>query len=198
MSADQPALTRPFDGGYSDGDEMSRVSRGFKLEPQTNGDGLPIVPMSATNKYKFDVHGWLLLPGLLTEKELGPIRAHQLAFKNHPETLPPNQRDIHGGPSQVLLDHPVVAGVLNEMLSNQGLADADTYGFRFDHSGLQVSTPPRRARQRAPAARWSLADLTATSVWPLAAPRGRRRRRRQGLVSATAIPCARVHREYCA
>lgn len=37
----------------------------------------------------------------------------------------------------MLLDHPVVAGVLNEVLSNQGLADENTYGFRFDHTGLQ-------------------------------------------------------------
>lgn len=82
----------------------------------------------------------MLLPGLLTEEELVPIREHQLAFKYHPETLPPDQRDYWGGPSQVLLDHPVVAGVLNEVLSNQGLADEDTYGFRFDHTGLQHRT----------------------------------------------------------
>ena len=34
------------------------------------------------HKYIFDVKGWLLLPGLLSEEELVPIRAHQLAFKS--------------------------------------------------------------------------------------------------------------------
>ena len=126
MAGDMRGLTRPFEGGYSDGDEMKRVERGFKLEPQTNGDGLPIVPMSAAHKYMFDLKGWLLLPGLLSEEELGPIREHQLAFKHDSESLSPRERDYHGGPSQALLDHPVVAGILNEVLSNQNLADEDT------------------------------------------------------------------------
>ena len=45
--------------------------------------------------------------------------ASQLKNRYHPEELPTDQRDSHGGPSQVLLDHPVVAGCLNEILSNQ-------------------------------------------------------------------------------
>jgi hypothetical protein len=45
-------------GGYSDGDEGQRVARKNTLEPQTNGDGLPIVPMSPKHKYIFDVKGW--------------------------------------------------------------------------------------------------------------------------------------------
>jgi hypothetical protein len=36
---------------------------------------------SAKHKYIFDVKGWVMLPGLLTEAELAPIREHQLAFK---------------------------------------------------------------------------------------------------------------------
>jgi hypothetical protein len=138
MSADRHDLPmRPFLGGYSDGDESTRVARQGNLLPSTNGDGNPIVPMSDVNKYKFDVQGWLLLPGLLTEEQLEPIRAHQLANKYDQDSLPADQRDYHGGPSQILLDHPVVAGCLNEILSNQGLADEDHYGFRFDHTGLQ-------------------------------------------------------------
>jgi|EP01047_Picozoa_sp_COSAG01_P033752 hypothetical protein len=148
MSADQPGLTRPFDGGYSDGDEMARVTRGFALQPRLNGDGLPIVPMSATHRYLFDLHGWLLLPALLGEEQLQPIREHQLKFKYEPESLPAEERDFHGGPSEVLLDHPVVAGILNEVLSNQNLADEGAYGFRFDHTGLQhrigAPLPPAR------------------------------------------------------
>jgi hypothetical protein len=34
----------------------------------------------------------------------------------------------------VLLDHPAVVGVLNEILSHQGLASEECYGFRFDHT----------------------------------------------------------------
>ena len=48
--------------------------------------------------------------------------------------MPPEERDNHGGPSQILLDHPAVVGVLNEVLSHQALASEDCYGFRYDHT----------------------------------------------------------------
>jgi len=102
--------------------------------PIENADGLPIVPMTEEQKYVFDLKGWIALPGLLTEEQLIAIREHQMAFLTDRESLPPEQRDNHGGPSQIMLDHPVVAGVLNEILSHQGLASEDCYGFRFDHT----------------------------------------------------------------
>lgn len=150
MPAEQLGLTRPFDGGYSDGDEMARVQQGFQLLPSTNGDGVPIVPMSAADKYVFDLQGWILYPGLLSEEQLAPIREHQLKFRYEPESLPPEHRDYHGGPSQLLLDHPVIAGVLNEVLSNQGLADEDTYGYRFDHTGLQHRVAAKEVEGQVP------------------------------------------------
>lgn len=102
--------------------------------PTKNADGLEVVPMTDEQKYVFDLKGWIAIPGLLTEEQLGPIREHQMAFLNERESLPPDQQDNHGGPSQILLDHPVVVGVLNEILSHQGLASEDCYGFRFDHT----------------------------------------------------------------
>ena len=105
-----------------------------QLLPAVNGDGLPVVPMSEEQKYLFDLKGWIDLPGLLDEAQLGPVRDHQMRFLYHPEDLPPEERDNHGGPSQVLLDEPAVAGVLNEIISHQPLASEDCYGFRFDHT----------------------------------------------------------------
>ena len=105
-----------------------------ELLPHANADGLSVIPMTEEQKYIFDVKGWLCLPGLLTEEQLGPIRDHQLRFLYDRDSLPPEQRDNHGGPSQVLLDHPAVVGVLNEVLSHQGLASEECYGFRFDHT----------------------------------------------------------------
>ena len=104
------------------------------LLPTTNADGLPVVPMSAAQKYIFDLKGWLLLPGLLTPAQLEPIRAHQMAFLYNRDQLPAAQRDNHGGPSQVLLDHPAVVGVLNEIISHQALTTQECYGFRYDHT----------------------------------------------------------------
>ena len=105
-----------------------------QLIPITNGDGLPIVSMTKEQKYEFDLKGWIALPGLLSQEELGPIREHQLTFLKDRESLPPNKRDNHGGPSEILLDHPVVVGVLNEILSHQPLATEECYGFRYDHT----------------------------------------------------------------
>jgi hypothetical protein len=104
------------------------------MQPSRNADGIEIIQMTDEQKYVFDLKGWIALPGLLSEEELEPVREHQMAFLKDRESLPPDQRDNHGGPSQILLDHPVVTGVLNEILSHQGLASEECYGFRFDHT----------------------------------------------------------------
>ena len=104
------------------------------LLPKTNADGLPVVPMTDAQKYIFDLKGWICLPGLFDEEQLDRIRQHQMDFLYRRDTLPPEERDNHGGPSQVLLDHPAVVGVLNEILSHRPLATEDCYGFRYDHT----------------------------------------------------------------
>ena len=104
------------------------------LKPARNADGRRVVPMTDELKYRFDVKGWICLPGLIDPSLLPAIREHQLSFLYDRESLPPEQRDNHGGPSQVLLDDPTVVGVLNEVLSHQGLANDECYGFRFDHT----------------------------------------------------------------
>lgn len=105
-----------------------------ELVPTTNGDGLPVVPMTDEQKYVFDLKGWICLPGLFDEEQLDRIRRHQMNFLYRRDSLPPEERDNHGGPSQVLLDHPDVVGVLNEILSHRPLATEDCYGFRYDHT----------------------------------------------------------------
>ena len=90
--------------------------------------------MTDAQKYLFDLKGFLALPGLLTAEELGPIREHQMKFLYERDSLPPDERDNHGGPSQILLDHPAVVGGLNEILSHQALASEECYGFRYDHT----------------------------------------------------------------
>ena len=104
------------------------------LLPTTNADGRAVIPMTDAQKYFFDVKGFVALPGLLTEEELGLIREHQMKFLYERDSLPPDECDNHGGPSQILLDHPAVVGVLNEVLSHQALASEDCYGFRYDHT----------------------------------------------------------------
>ena len=99
-----------------------------QLLPTTNADGLPIVPMTEAQRYTFDVKGWICLPGLLSEDALGAILEHQHKVLTERESLPPEERNCVGGPSQILLDHPVLAGILNEIVSHQGLASEECYG----------------------------------------------------------------------
>ena len=90
----------------------------MELLPTTNADGRAVIPMTEAQKYLFDLKGFILLPALLSEEELVLIRAHQHKFLFERESLPPHERDNHGGLSQILLDHPAVVGVLNEVLSH--------------------------------------------------------------------------------
>ena len=102
--------------------------------PTTNGDDQPIMPMSEEQKYLFDLKGWIALPGLLDSKTVDRVRQHQMDFLYQRDSLPLDERDNHGGDSQILLDHPAVVGILNEIISHQALASEDCYGFRFDHT----------------------------------------------------------------
>ena len=111
--------------------------------PSTNADEVPIVPMTAAQKYLFDLKGWICLPALLSAEELEPILEHQWKFLKEPESLPPEERNAVGGPSQILLDHPVIVGVLNEILSYQALADENCYGFRFERTRTDRRTCDR-------------------------------------------------------
>jgi hypothetical protein len=104
------------------------------LCPTTTADGKPVIPMTDEQKYWFDIKGWHVLPALFNEDELKPIRAHQMRFLYERDTLPAHERDNHGGASEVLLDHPAVVGVLNEIISHQPITSEECYGFRYDHT----------------------------------------------------------------
>jgi hypothetical protein len=111
------------------------------LLPTHNADGLAVLPMTQAQLYEFDLRGWICLPALLPDAQLQAIRDHQMRLKYEPDGLPKEQRDYHGGPSEVMLDHPAVVGVLNEVLSHQQLASSDAYGYRFDHTFTSHQEP---------------------------------------------------------
>ena len=60
------------------------------LLPKKNADGECIVPMTEEQKYVFDLKGWLLIPGLLDEDDVQPIREHQDRMRDEPDSLPPS------------------------------------------------------------------------------------------------------------
>lgn len=102
--------------------------------PSTNADGKEVVPMTDDDRWHFDTKGWVCLPSLFTEAELGPIREHMDRWLTDRDAMPVNERWLMGGKAQVLLDHPVIVGVLNEVCAHASMATEDVYGFRYDGS----------------------------------------------------------------
>ena len=78
--------------------------------------------MTDEQKFLFDVRGWLLLPAVLSDAEIEPIKAYLL-----------DGGKGWTGPAQELLDHPAVVDILNETLSERPPAE-DYYNFRCESS----------------------------------------------------------------
>ena len=78
--------------------------------------------MTDEQKFLFDLKGWLLLPAVLSAKQIEAVKAHLLAGG-----------DGYTGPAQELLDHPAIADVLNDILSERKPAE-DYYNFRCESS----------------------------------------------------------------
>ena len=75
--------------------------------------------MSLTDeeRFRFDLTGFLVRPAILTADEVKEIREQIYLIKHDPESLPPEHRDVPGGPSSVLIDHPAVVDVIEEIIS---------------------------------------------------------------------------------
>lgn len=108
------------------------------LPSKTAGGDIPI-PLSDVQKYVFDLKGWLLFPAVIDQSLAAAAREHIYRLHENPDALPAHERHTYGGVVQELLDHPVIVGALNEILSHQPMAAEDCYGFRFDgcHSTIR-------------------------------------------------------------
>ena len=65
------------------------------------------VPMTPEQKFFFDLHGWILLPSVLSELEIEEMKAEVYA----------GARKSYQDALQRLLDHPAIVGILSELLS---------------------------------------------------------------------------------
>jgi hypothetical protein len=81
---------------------------------------MPSVPeeyrMTEAERFTFDLSGFLVRPATITPAEVAAIRAQVIAIHEAPATLPVEHRHVPGGPSQLLIDHPAVLGVLEELI----------------------------------------------------------------------------------
>ena len=68
------------------------------------------VPMTDEQRFFFDLRGWLLLPAVLSPQECAELKA---------EVVEQGERNCFNpsGKLQGLMDHPAIAGILTEILS---------------------------------------------------------------------------------
>eukprot|EP01043_Picozoa_sp_COSAG02_P027467 COSAG02_NODE_1623_length_11604_cov_27.111951_4_plen_315_part_00 len=131
-------LTGPAEAAGGVGAQVAKMQ-----EPEAFAcpDWSAMVPMTDEQRFFFDLRGWILLPAVLSPAECEVCKA---------EVIEGGARDCYSGMLQGLMDHPVVAGILTELLSEppfqwSGTFD-DTHGddrradylpFRLENSFIQ-------------------------------------------------------------
>ena len=129
----QSAKNTPYLFAHSLGQQLDMSAQEF---PSVNADGLAVVDLTPEQKYLFDMHGWLLIPGVLDEEEAREMRDFGLQLQHDPDSIPERERSPLGGPLQKLTDHPVVVGFMNEFVAFPPLSRQNCYGFRMESSSL--------------------------------------------------------------
>ncbi|MCY4606016.1 MAG: hypothetical protein OXE49_17435, partial [Gemmatimonadetes bacterium] len=67
------------------------------------------VPMTAEQKFFFDLQGWILLPSVLSDAEIEAMKAE----------VYDGAKQGYQGALQELLDHPAVVRILTEILAEE-------------------------------------------------------------------------------
>ncbi len=129
----QYADNTPYVFAHSLGQQLDLSAQEF---PSANSDGLPVIDLTPEQKYSFDKHGWLLIPGVLSQDEAEEMRDYGLRLQHDPESISSHERSPLGGPLQKLTDHPVVVGFMNEFVAFPPLSRQNCYGFRMESCSL--------------------------------------------------------------
>ena len=72
--------------------------------------------MTEHDRVVFDLKGYIVKPAVLNEQEIKILKEFVLRQKNQPESLPPHERCLPGGPFAKLIDHPAVMNVLLDVI----------------------------------------------------------------------------------
>ena len=91
--------------------------------------------MSEHDRVVFDLKGYIVKPAVLSKDEIEVIKEFVLRQKNDPESLPPHERCLPGGPFAKLIDHPEVINVLLNVI------DPDPAKIRLENVFLSYREP---------------------------------------------------------
>jgi len=112
-----------------------------------SGNDAPI-PMTEEQKFFFDLRGWILLPGVLSDDEIAVMRAEALAAVDPSQHMVINPDSSFQGTLQTLLDHPAIVGILSEILAEERFLLEDYYAFRCESSFITVRPPGWSKQER--------------------------------------------------
>ena len=87
------------------------------MQTENAASDAPVHPMSEYEKFLFDLKGFLVIPGVLTDEETRTVREHTEILLQDPESLPEHHRAPIAGPAEFLIDHPRVIGLLQAVLA---------------------------------------------------------------------------------
>lgn len=73
--------------------------------------------MNQRDRVVFDLKGYLVKPAVLNQAQVEHLKEFVLQQRNNPDSLPPHQRRLPGGPFAKLIDHPAVMKVLLEVIN---------------------------------------------------------------------------------
>ena len=85
-----------------------------------SGNDAPI-PMTEEQKFFFDLRGWILLPGVLSDAEIAVMKAEAFAAVDPSQHMVINPDSSFQGTLQTLLDHPAIVGILSEILAERAI-----------------------------------------------------------------------------
>lgn len=86
--------------------------------------------LTDAEKIRFDLKGYLIFPGVLDGDEIGRLKEQTERIRTDPESLPPAERQLPGGASSMLIDHPAVMRVLRSVI------DPDVEKIRLESAFL--------------------------------------------------------------
>ena len=100
--------------------------------------------MTDEERFRFDLTGFLVRPAILSSDEIAAIVDQIDRIAHDPQSLPPEERDVPGGASSVLIDHPKVIDVLKEAIGDDIRLENVTAVWRNkgeEHGGLHGGGP---------------------------------------------------------
>ncbi len=75
--------------------------------------------MNQRDRIIFDLKGYIVKPGVLSQGEVEELKEFVLRQKHEPDSLPPHQRSLPGGAFERFIDHPAVMDVLHDVIDSK-------------------------------------------------------------------------------